>query len=83
MGKNTKKTLRYKRKRSVIRNTRRNFLLTFFKDSKEEYKELTLNGFLLVKYYDKEHDRFVVNIYNDVNAEEYRDWYTEFNKSKK
>lgn len=50
--------------------TRRNFLLTFF--DKDEYQEIDLNGFKLVKNWDANYKRWQVAIFRPEQFEKYK-----------
>jgi len=79
MGKNTKKTVRYRRRQSEIRETRRQFLLAFFdKGNQEKYVEKELNGFLMVRSFDKQRDLFVVRVYSSEESILFKVWLKEF-----
>jgi len=79
MGKNTKKKENYKRKLRVVRETRRQFLLTFFdKNNKEKYVEKEMNGFLMVRSFSKQRNLFIVRVYDNENSEEFKTWLKDF-----
>jgi len=79
MGKNTKKKENHKRKLRVVRETRRQFLLTFFdKNNKEKYVEKEMNGFLMVRSFSKQRNLFIVRVYDNENSEEFKTWLKDF-----
>jgi len=76
-----KKSLKYKRKQSIVKETKRQFLLTFFdKENKEKYIEKEVNGFLLIKYFDTYRQLFVVRVYNSGESDLFKGWLNEYLK---
>jgi len=81
MNKDIKKTEKYRRKRSQVKETRRQFLLTFFgKGNKEKYLERSENGFLMVRYFSTERNLFVVNVYSNEESVSFKVWLKKYLK---
>jgi len=48
---------------NISKDNKRNFLLRFFKQDKEQYESLEINGFVLVKHWDGNMQRWSVDIF--------------------
>lgn len=66
--------------RKETKDTRQEFLLTFF--DKDEYQEKEVQGFWLVKQYQGQLGKWVVGIYNQENFKRYKGFQTKENKKK-
>ena len=69
-NKKTKKVKKVKTEKQIKRDTRREFLLTYF--DKDEYQEKEVNGYWLVKSFNKGSNFWQVGIYTKESFKNYK-----------